>query len=111
MVSTTDYPVSTSLSSSVVIIGVFSFSIALTALASVVIICRKNPVLFGIKRRRYFKSGGVIFCVLMVLLILFSSVAPAVAWTKTAVVWGSESSGATDWSFDPPNYNWRKSAQ
>lgn len=111
MVSTTDYPISSSLSSGVLIIGVFSFSIALTALASVAIVYRKNPVLFSIKRRRYFKSGGVIFCVLIVLLMLFSSVAPAVAWTKTAVVWGSESSGATDWSFDPPNYNWRKSAQ
>lgn len=41
----------------------------------------------------------------MLTILFLAPIEVASAWAKTAVIWGSESSGADDWNFDPPNRN------
>lgn len=79
-------------------------AVALTGTALIYVYKKKNYC--NLLRRRSLKTGGILLCVLTISIIFLASIATVNAATKTAVIWGSESTGA-----GPPYYptNWRKS--
>ena len=88
------------------------FAIILAGTVSISILYRKKQTILGGKlKKRSLKTGGILLCILTICVLLLAPIATVNAWTETAVIWGSESSGADEWGYLPPNYNWRKSAQ
>lgn len=67
---------------------------------------KKNSKYSGLLKRRSLKTGGVLVCVLVLSTILVP-IATVSGATKTAVIWGSESTGAG--AYQEPWINWRKS--
>lgn len=78
--------------------------------ATALVVYKKKQVHTSLKLRSL-KTSGIMLSLLMLSILFLTTITPVNAWTKTAVIWGSESSGADDYSFHPPDYNWRKSAQ
>ena len=90
-------------------VALLTFILALTGTASIV--SKKQYIRsFTLPRRRSYKTGGLLLCVLMLSLLLLNPIGIVSAWSKSAYIWGSESSGADEWGYLPPNHNWRKSA-
>jgi len=66
----------------------------------------KNSKSSHLLKPRSLKISGILFCFLMLSAIALAPIATVSAATNTAVIWGSESTGA-----GPPNNNWRKSEE
>jgi len=78
-------------------------------IAKVLAMKKKNPKLSI--RPHFMKTGVLLLCFLLLATIFLYSAKIVRADTQTggAVVWGSESLGAYDYGYLPPNNNWRKS--
>ncbi len=81
---------------------------AVMGIALVLVITKKKSHSYNLLKPRSLKTGGILLGVLILSMIVLTPIAAVSAATKTAVIWGSESTGANDPNF-PPNYNWRKS--
>lgn len=79
---------------------------AITGTASFWLHSKKNSKSSHLLKPRSLKIGGILFCFLILSAIALAPIATVSAATNTAVIWGSESTGA-----GPPNNNWRKSEQ
>lgn len=87
--------------------------VALSTLASaftgtaLIFLHKKKSSSIHLLKPRYFKIGGMLLCGLILSMIVLAPVATVTATTKTAVIWGSESTGAG--AYQEPWINWRKS--
>jgi hypothetical protein len=80
--------------------------VAITGIASFWVHSKKNSKSSNLLKPRSLKIGRILFCFLMLSVIVPAPIATVSAATNTAVIWGSESTGA-----GPPDNNWRKSEQ
>ena len=80
---------------------------AFTGTALIFLHKKKKSSSIHLLKPRYFKIGGMLLCGLILSMTALASVATVTATTKTAVIWGSESTGAA--AYQEPWINWRKS--
>ncbi|MFA5571582.1 MAG: hypothetical protein GX799_11610 [Crenarchaeota archaeon] len=80
-----------------------------TATTSILVYKKKQIRLESIMKAGHSKTLGILLCILTLSIALLAPLSPVSAWSKTGIVWGSESSGADQPGYASPNDNWRKS--
>ena len=89
-----------------------TIAIALTGTASIMMACRKKHIsLPNLLKTRPSKAGALLLCIITVSMVFLAPISTVSAWSKTGIIWGSESSGANEPGYLSPNDNWRKSYQ
>jgi hypothetical protein len=83
---------------------------ALSSAGILSILAVKRKLVFTHLKAHNLKRGRFLLCILLLMVLIVIPVEAVSAATKTAVIWGSESSGAGAYQ-EPPNpwINWRKS--